>query len=170
MTHGGLLSMFETVYHGVPVVTMPVFCDHDANAAKAELDGYALKLELQTITAENLLWAIKKIIHDPKYRTEVKNRQILLRDQRESPLERAVYWTEYVMRHNGAFHLQSPAKDLNFFQYYLLDVMAVYALFLIALIFAAYLVLKLFWFWLIGNSSTKVNFYFNPFRSKNKIE
>lgn len=46
--------MFESVYHGVPLVTMPVFCDHDVNAAKAEVDGYALKLELQTLTADKL--------------------------------------------------------------------------------------------------------------------
>lgn len=46
--------MFESVYHGVPLVTMPVFCDHDVNAAKAEVDGYALKLELRTLTAEKL--------------------------------------------------------------------------------------------------------------------
>ncbi|KAJ3662447.1 hypothetical protein Zmor_006797 [Zophobas morio] len=122
VTHGGLLSMFETVYHGVPVVSLPVFCDHDSNAAKAEIDGYALKLDLSTITTESLTWAIKKVIHDPKYREDVKRRQFLLRDQKETPLERAVYWTEYVLRHNGAKHLQSPAKNMGVIQYYLLDV------------------------------------------------
>jgi len=66
VTHGGLLSMFETVYHGVPVVTLPVFCDHDANSAKAVLDGYALKLELQELTVEKLVWAINEVIHEPK--------------------------------------------------------------------------------------------------------
>ncbi|XP_047998048.1 UDP-glucosyltransferase 2 [Leguminivora glycinivorella] len=124
VTHGGLLSMFETVYHGVPIVTIPVFCDHDANAAKAEVDGYAKKLELQHLTSEKLYEAIKEVINLPKYKTEVKYRQTLLRDQKETPLERAVYWTEYVIRHKGAYHLQSPAKDLNFVQYYLLDVAA----------------------------------------------
>ncbi|XP_063385415.1 UDP-glucosyltransferase 2 [Cydia fagiglandana] len=124
ITHGGLLSMFETVYHGVPIVTIPVFCDHDANAAKAEIDGYAKKLELQHLTSEKLYEAIKEVINVPKYKVEVKYRQTLLRDQKETPLERAVYWTEYVIRHKGAYHLQSPAKDLNFIQYYLLDVAA----------------------------------------------
>lgn len=46
--------MFESVYHGVPLVTMPVFCDHDVNAAKAEADGYAFKLELENLTVEKL--------------------------------------------------------------------------------------------------------------------
>lgn len=54
VTHGGLLSMFESVYHGVPLVTMPVFCDHDVNSAKAVADGYALRLDLETLTTEKL--------------------------------------------------------------------------------------------------------------------
>ncbi|CAB3227795.1 unnamed protein product [Arctia plantaginis] len=121
VTHGGLLSMFETVYHGVPIVSIPVFCDHDANAAKAEGDGYAKKLDLRHLDSEKLYEAIQEVIREPSYKTEVRKRQILLRDQKETPLERAIYWTEYVIRHKGAYHLQSPAKDLNFFQYYCLD-------------------------------------------------
>lgn len=54
VTHGGLLSMFESVYHGVPLVTMPVFCDHDVNAAKAVADGYALRLDLETLSSDKL--------------------------------------------------------------------------------------------------------------------
>lgn len=54
VTHGGLLSMYESVYHGVPLVTMPVFCDHDVNAAKAVADGYALRLDLESLTTEKL--------------------------------------------------------------------------------------------------------------------
>lgn len=46
--------MFESVYHGVPLVTMPVFCDHDVNSAKAVADGYALKLDLESLTSEKL--------------------------------------------------------------------------------------------------------------------
>lgn len=127
--------MFETVYHGVPIVSIPVFCDHDANAAKAEIDGYAKKLDLQHLTSEKLYEAIKEVITEPKYRREVKKRQFYLRDQKESPLERAVFWTEYVIRHKGAYHLQSPAKDLSIFQYYLLDI----TLFLLFIVISLYL-------------------------------
>lgn len=123
VTHGGLLSMFETVYHGVPIVTLPVFCDHDSNAVKAETDGYALKLDLFTLTPETLLRGIKTVIRDPRYRSQVKHRQRLLLDQPETPLERSVFWTEYVIRHKGAAHLQSPSRNMNFLQYYSVDVL-----------------------------------------------
>lgn len=72
ITHGGLLSMYETVYHGVPIVTMPVFCDHDVNSAKAEVDGYAIKLYLETLTAEQLYKAILKVVNDPTYKAAAR--------------------------------------------------------------------------------------------------
>lgn len=43
-------------------------------------------------------------------------------DQPMTGLEKAVWWTEYVIRHKGARHLRSPALDIPAYQYYLLDV------------------------------------------------
>ncbi|KAI9583256.1 UDP-glucosyltransferase 2 [Glossina fuscipes] len=140
VTHGGLLSMYETVFHGVPVVTMPVFCDHDVNSAKAQLDGYAIKLDLATVTSQQLYKTIMKVIHDPQYRKAARFRQSLLLDQRISPLETSIYWTEYVLRHKGAYHLQSPARNMSWLQYYLIDVVALY---LVTLYFIVYLLKRL---------------------------
>ncbi|XP_044313428.1 UDP-glucuronosyltransferase 2C1 isoform X1 [Drosophila rhopaloa] len=134
VTHGGLLSMFETVYHGVPVVTMPVFCDHDVNSAKAEVDGYAIKLDLQTLSTNQLYKAIMKVIHDPRYKNAARYRQKLLLDQRSTALETAIYWTEYVLRHKGAYHLQAPSRNMTWWQYYLLDVAVIYLILLYGLI------------------------------------
>lgn len=55
------------------------------------------------------------------------------RDQMKSPLETAVYWIEYLARHDGAPQLQSHAKQLHFIQYHNLDVIAVLAFFFIVL-------------------------------------
>jgi len=40
-------------------------------------------------------------------------------------MDTAVYWVEYVIRHKGAPRLQSAAKQLAWYQYYLLDVILV---------------------------------------------
>lgn len=68
VTHAGLLSMFETAYHGVPVVMMPVFCDQDANAAKAVADGYGIKIELSELSTDKLVRAVTSLIVNPRYR------------------------------------------------------------------------------------------------------
>lgn len=46
-------------------------------------------------------------------------------DRPLSPLDTAIFWTEYVIRHRGAAHLRSAALDLTWYQYLLLDVLAV---------------------------------------------
>ncbi|KAL5233407.1 hypothetical protein ACI65C_000817 [Semiaphis heraclei] len=47
----------------------------------------------------------------------------MFRDNPLPPLEKAVFWVEYVARHNGAKHLRTAANDLYWFQYILLDVL-----------------------------------------------
>jgi len=38
------------------------------------------------------------------------------------PIDRAVYWVEYVLRHNDAKHLISKSSALNSTQYFLVDI------------------------------------------------
>jgi glucuronosyltransferase len=53
----------------------------------------------------------------------------LLRDQLQSPLERAVFWTEYVIRHNGSMdHLRLGSRKLAPYQRSLIDVYLVLVL------------------------------------------
>lgn len=67
-----------------------------------------------------------------------------MHDRLTNPLDTALYWVEYVIRHHGAPQLRTVALELNWFQLYLVDVMAF--LLLIASIFAylLYYVVNLF--------------------------
>jgi glucuronosyltransferase len=66
----------------------------------------------------------------------------IYRDQPLTPLEQAVFWTEYVIRHKGTPHLRSAVLDLTWYQYFLLDVIAVLALAVGSIIFFLLLVLR----------------------------
>lgn len=55
-----------------------------------------------------------------------------------SPLETAVYWTEYVIRHKGAPHLRSAAVGMPWYQYYLIDVLFVILLTVATIILLLY--------------------------------
>jgi glucuronosyltransferase len=63
-----------------------------------------------------------------RYRENAQRLSRILLDQPLTPLEQAVYWTEYVIRHKGAPHLRSAVMDLAWYQYFLLDVIAVLTL------------------------------------------
>lgn len=71
-----------------------------------------------------------------RYAKKIKLISDRYRDQPLSPLDTAIYWTEYVARHKGAPHLRSAGLDLSFFAYHSLDVFA-------ALLAALYLVWRL---------------------------
>lgn len=58
----------------------------------------------------------------------------LNQDRPVAPLDLAVFWTEFVMRHQGAQHLRVAAHDLNWFQYHSLDVIGFLAVVLLTLL------------------------------------
>ena len=66
VTHGGLLSTEEAVYHGVPLVGIPVFGDQDWNMKHSEQMGFARTLELRDLTEEAVLTALNEILAEPR--------------------------------------------------------------------------------------------------------
>ncbi|XP_049841513.1 UDP-glucuronosyltransferase 2C1-like [Schistocerca gregaria] len=120
--HGGLLSVLEAGFHGAPLLALPVFCDHDSNAAAARRAGFARVLQLQGLSAPALAAAVRAVATDPRYREAAYRQSVLIRDQPTPPLEKAVFWTEYLLRHRGdTRHLQSAARDMAWWQLYCLD-------------------------------------------------
>lgn len=59
------------------------------------------------------------------FRRRARQLSEIHRDQPGHPVERTVYWIEYILRHRGARHLQAAVYQLSFWQYFLLDVAAV---------------------------------------------
>ena len=53
-----------------------------------------------------------------------------------------MYWTEYVIRHKGAPHLRSAVLDLAWYQYFLLDVIAVLALAVVSVVLIVYMTFR----------------------------
>lgn len=66
ITHGGLFSNQEAVFHGVPLIVLPVFADQPINAQKALDDGYAIRLDWDNLNEEILFNSIQIILTDPR--------------------------------------------------------------------------------------------------------
>lgn len=67
-----MFGTLETVYHGVPIITLPVFGDQDSNAAKVVEAGYGLRIELKTVTEKELITSITRVVVEPRFRAAVK--------------------------------------------------------------------------------------------------
>jgi len=60
-----------------------------------------------------------------RYMHSAKIASEIFKDRPMSPEKSVAYWTEYVIRHKGAPHLKSQALNLTWYQYFLLDIIAV---------------------------------------------
>ncbi|XP_031347664.1 UDP-glucuronosyltransferase 2C1-like [Photinus pyralis] len=121
VTHGGLLSTIESVYHGKPLLGLPVFADQGLNMAMAQEAGYGRYIQFQDLNVENFGSELREMLYNPSYGRVAKMRSKIMHDQPLSPLEKSMYWIEYVLRHKGAPHLKSSAMTLNWYQYLLWD-------------------------------------------------
>ncbi|XP_049942300.1 UDP-glycosyltransferase UGT5-like [Schistocerca serialis cubense] len=143
MTHGGLMSIQEAIYHAKPIIGFPVFGDQFHNMNRAEELGFGIKITFANISLESITWAVSEVLETSSYREAVQHRSRLFRDSPRTPLEEAVYWIEYVIRHKGAQHMRSGALDLSWFQLLLLDVVGAIILVTVILLFSVSVILRL---------------------------
>ncbi|XP_006163635.1 UDP-glucuronosyltransferase 2B31 isoform X1 [Tupaia chinensis] len=122
ITHGGTNGVYEAIYHGIPMVGLPLFADQPQNIVHLMTKGAAVRLDFNTMSSTDLLNALKTVINDPSYKENAMKLSRIQHDQPVKPLDRAVFWIEFVMRHKGAKHLRPAAHNLTWFQYHSLDV------------------------------------------------
>ncbi|XP_071977590.1 UDP-glucuronosyltransferase 1A6-like isoform X6 [Engystomops pustulosus] len=124
ITHAGSHGIYEGICNAVPMVMLPLFGDQMDNAKRIESRGAGLTLNVLDMTPEDLSDALDAVINVPSYKENIQRLSALHLDRPIHPLDLAVHWVEFVMRHKGAPHLRPAAHDLNWIQYHSLDVFA----------------------------------------------
>ncbi|XP_027590763.2 UDP-glucuronosyltransferase 1-6-like isoform X6 [Pipra filicauda] len=124
ITHGGSHGIYEGICNAVPMVLMPLFGDQMDNAKRVESRGAGLTLNILEMTSQDISTALRTVINDKTYKENIQRLSDLHLDRPIHPLDLAVHWVEFVMRHKGAPHLRPAAHDLNWVQYHSLDVLA----------------------------------------------
>ncbi|XP_052591886.1 UDP-glucuronosyltransferase 2B31-like isoform X2 [Peromyscus californicus insignis] len=123
ITHGGTNGIYEAIYHRIPVVGIPLFGDQFDNVVHMKTKGAGVRLDFLTMSSADLVNALKTVTDDSSYKENAMRLSRIHHDQPVKPLDRAVFWIEYVMRNKGAKHLRVAAHDLTLFQYHSLDVL-----------------------------------------------
>uniref|UniRef100_A0A3P8WY54 UDP-glucuronosyltransferase 2C1-like n=1 Tax=Cynoglossus semilaevis TaxID=244447 RepID=A0A3P8WY54_CYNSE len=123
VTHGGTNGIYEAIYHGVPMVGIPMFADQPSNIIQLKARGAALILNLNFMTTEDFRDALTIVINDKSYKENAMQLSRIHHDRPMSPRDEAIFWIEYTMRNKGAKHLRVQAHELTWFQYHSLDVL-----------------------------------------------
>ncbi|XP_029019113.1 UDP-glucuronosyltransferase 2A2-like [Betta splendens] len=123
ITHGGTNGIYEAIYHGVPLVGIPMFGDQSDNIVHMLSKGAALLMDFNTMTTDDLRDAVNAVINDKSYKENAMRLSSIHHDRPMTPLEEAVFWIEFTLRNKGAKHLRVQAHQLTWYQYHSLDVL-----------------------------------------------
>ena len=66
VSHVGHNSLYESAYHGVPLVAFPLAGDQDSNAKKAEHLGIGLVVDHKSNNDVKLFETIEKVINESR--------------------------------------------------------------------------------------------------------
>ncbi|RVE45575.1 hypothetical protein evm_009772 [Chilo suppressalis] len=142
VTQGGVQSTDEAIDAGVPLVTIPMLGEQYYNAHKHVELGIGIRLDALTLDAKTLLKGIEEVLNNRSYRENIRKLKEIMDDQLQTPMERAVWWTEYVIRHKGARHLRSLAANISWAEYLMADVLFTLAAIAFSTLLAIALLIK----------------------------
>ena len=82
ITHAGLNTTLESLAQGVPMVALPIGYDQPGVAARIAYHRVGESLEIETLTGEELLGAIRKVMNNPSYRERARYFQDVIGETR----------------------------------------------------------------------------------------
>lgn len=130
------MSTQEAIWHGIPIIGMPFAYDQHKvssislskststnnnmiisillqNLMRLIKFGFAEKIDFHTMTTSHITEVLRKILDDPKYSLNAKNMSRKYKDQKENPLDRAIWWIEWLLRNPNCDYLRSPVLHLG---------------------------------------------------------
>jgi len=108
VTHGGLGSLVEAIYHKAVIVGIPFSQDQKPNLLRAARHGYAAVLDWDALTLDYLKEAVVSGQQDGERRAALERVHSLYMDREHRPVDTAAWWVEYACRHGGAEILGNP--------------------------------------------------------------
>ncbi|NP_001243967.1 UDP-glycosyltransferase UGT41A3 isoform X1 [Bombyx mori] len=138
ITHGGLLSILETLHYGVPILAVPVFGDQPSNADRAVRSGFAKSIQYKPDMAKDMKVALNDMLSNDSYYKRARYLSKVFSDKVVPPAKLISHYVKVAIETKGAYHLRSKSLLYPWYQRWLVDIIA--ALLLACL--AAYLVAR----------------------------
>lgn len=129
ISHCGKAVMHEAIYHGVPILALPLFQEDRANAENLVHRGLGLYLNIFKLTPQKLEDMLNELLKNKKYNENAEHISGMLKNQKFNPTETIAFWVEHVLKFGGN-HLRSEAMNMTSTQFIMLDIaMAFFTLF-----------------------------------------
>uniref|UniRef100_A0AC35UFV7 Glucuronosyltransferase n=1 Tax=Rhabditophanes sp. KR3021 TaxID=114890 RepID=A0AC35UFV7_9BILA len=125
ITHGGLNSLTESLYRGKKTMVIPIFGDQLRNGKLIERAKTGLSLHKRDLKNNVTLFnAIKDMLTNDEYQQNADKLAKMLANQPINPKDVLIKYFEFACEFGKFHHLDLASSDMNFVQYYMLDIIA----------------------------------------------
>jgi hypothetical protein len=138
---GGINSVIESVWHGVPVIGWPLTQWGYDNLLRVTARHSGFMLDKKHLSKQEWISAIHRI-YIKYYKDEMLLFQDMVVDVPYTELNHSAFWVEFIIRHQEVPHARSGADELNIIQYFLIDVIAFLISCLILITYILYYLIK----------------------------
>ncbi|KAK9806604.1 hypothetical protein WJX73_008120 [Symbiochloris irregularis] len=109
VTQGGSNSALEGLYHGVPMIMIPLYVEQPLNANRIQNLGAGIALQIASPInprelAQNLGTAFERVLATDSYAEKARHISKLMRAERWTPAQKAASLIENVAWTNGSTH------------------------------------------------------------------
>lgn len=127
LTQAGTNSFNEAAYHGVPIVGLPLFAEQPDNMARATEQGFGLSVSVDDALglSQNLRQALQQVLQHPSFAGNASRVSRLIRATSQTPASQAAGLVEHAAWTKGDGYLDTPLKNMPWYQQILVDVFAV---------------------------------------------
>ncbi|XP_062406039.1 UDP-glucuronosyltransferase 2B14-like [Sardina pilchardus] len=142
VAHGGTNGVQEAISHGVPIVGLPLMFEQPENLFRMVMRGTAKVLDIATLDRAVFVEALEEVLYEPSYRENMQRLSRIHHDQPMKPLDRAIFWIEFIMRNGGAPHLRTQSFRMSWIAYHSIDVILTLIMALLLLLLIMFLAIK----------------------------
>eukprot|EP00884_Botryococcus_braunii_P010527 jgi/Botrbrau1/19476/Bobra.0338s0093.1 len=148
LCHGGMNSVSEAAYHGVPIAGIPLIGDQADNIMKAVARGFGIMVPVEEggIRAAPVLAALTAVLSNTSFKEAAMKISVRMRARPNTPLQEAADWIEHVIETRGEPYLQTPENYMTLWQLWSLDVAA----FLVFVLILSLLMSRMIILWLLN--------------------
>lgn len=101
---------------------------------KTRRQGIAEGVDYRSLNKDDTKKTLLKVLEEPSYTLNATKWSARFRDQKEKPLDRAIWWVEWLLRNPDCEYLKSPTHRLGFIIGNSYDIIAIVTIFITILL------------------------------------
>lgn len=109
-------------------------CPFFQNLIKTRRHGIAEGIDYLSLNKDDTKKTLLKVLEEPSYTLNATKWSARFRDQKKKPLDRAVWWIEWLLRNPNSDFLKSPVLRLGFIIGNSYDIIAIITIFITILL------------------------------------